>query len=413
MTLASDVLELPQRAGSLSPPGHDTPFMFATGIECSAPTIGHGRIRRDLLEECGHYAHWREDLALVAELGLTYLRYGLPYHLVHVGPGHYDWSFADLAMAEMRRLGIVPILDLMHFGVPDWLGNFQNPDLPVHFAEYAAAVARRYPWVRYFTPVNEIYVTARISAKDGLWNEQLTSDAAFVTALKHLVAASIVASNRIVEVIPDAVLIPSESAEYRHEARRHPGSATLDFNRQRFFSLDLLYARPFEADTLLYLLDNGMSRQEYDWFMSTPRAGRHVLGIDYYGRNEHIVTPSGRHVPVEDVLGLYTMGRDYHDRYRMPLMHTETNVLRAEDSPAWLWKQWMNVVRLRQDGIPIVGFTWYSLVDQVDWDIALAEKRGHVNGCGLYDLSRRPNPVAREYRALIAEWSDTTPVCAA
>lgn len=48
-------------------------------------------------------------------------------------------------MAEIQRLGITPILDLLHFGVPDWLGNFQNPELPVHFAHYAAAVARRYP----------------------------------------------------------------------------------------------------------------------------------------------------------------------------------------------------------------------------------------------------------------------------
>ena len=34
-------------------------FMFATGIECSYPTIDGGRTRRDLLEECGHYTHWR------------------------------------------------------------------------------------------------------------------------------------------------------------------------------------------------------------------------------------------------------------------------------------------------------------------------------------------------------------------
>ena len=120
-------------------------FMFATGIECSNPTIQNGRVRRDLLQECGHYAHWRRDLELVQELGLGFLRYGLPYHLVHLGPGRYDWSFADPVMAEMRRMGIEPILDLLHFGVPDWIGDFQNPALPLHFAEYAAAVAARYP----------------------------------------------------------------------------------------------------------------------------------------------------------------------------------------------------------------------------------------------------------------------------
>jgi beta-glucosidase/6-phospho-beta-glucosidase/beta-galactosidase len=274
----------------------------------------------------------------------------------------------------------------MHFGVPNWLGNFQNPELPLHFAEYTRAVAERYPWVRYFTPVNEIYVTARISGKDGLWNEQLTTVAGFVTALKHLVACTIRATHAITEAIPDAVLIPCESVEYVHEARRLSSATTDAFNRQRFLSLDLLYGRPCEPEVRGWLLDNGMTEQEYDWFMTSPRSGRQVLGIDYYGRNEHIVTPSGRRVLVEDVLGLYAMGSEYYQRYRRPLMHTETNVLSADDAPRWLWKQWMNVVRLERDSVPILGFTWYSLVDQVDWDIALAEKRGKVNGCGLFNL---------------------------
>ena len=307
-------------------------------------------------------------------------------------------------MAEMRRLGITPILDLLHFGVPDWLGNFQNPELPLHFADYAEAVARRYPCVRYYTPVNEIYVTARISAKDGLWNEQLTIDRGFVTALRHLVAANILAAHSIVENRPDAVVIPSESAELVHEARLAPSRQTVLFNQHRFISLDLLYGRPCDAETRAYLLDNGMSRPEYDWFMSSPRSGHQVLGIDYYGRNEHIVTPAGHRIPVEDVMGLYALGKEYYDRYRKPLMHTEANVLDARDAPRWLWKQWLNVLRMRQDGIPVLGFTWYSLVDQVDWDIALAERRGRVNGCGLYDLDRRPNPVAAEYRALLEEY---------
>lgn len=406
----ADLFTLPHLPGGLNTPGEYSPtgtdggFLFATGIECSAPTIAHGRIRRDLLEECGHYARWQEDFALVREMGLRFLRYGLPYHIVHRGPGQYDWEFADLAMAEMKRLGIVPILDLMHFGVPDWIGNFQNPELPGHFAEYARAVARRYPWVRHYTPVNEMYVTARISAKDGLWNEQLRTDQGFVTALKHVVAANILASHAIAAVRPDAIIVPSESAEYIHEGRLSPSARTADFNAHRFLSLDLLYARPFDAETRAYAFDNGLTHAEYAWFMRTPRAGHQVLGIDYYGRNEHIVTATGRRIPVEDVLGFYVLGREYYERYRHPIMHTETNVLRAEDAPGWLWKQWFNVLRLRQDGIPVLGFTWYSLIDQVDWDVALARRRGRVNGCGLYTLDRTPNPVAAEYKALVAEY---------
>lgn len=54
------------------------------------------------------------------------------------------------------------------------------------------------------------------------------------------------------------------------------------------------------------------------------------------------------------------------------------------------------------------GFTWYSLIDQIDWDIALAEKRGMVNECGLYDLNRKPRPVADAYKMLLKEFGQIT-----
>lgn len=383
-------------------------FMFATGIECSYPTIDHGKTRRDELEECHHYQHWQKDLHLVKDLGLNVLRYGLPYHRIHLDAGRYDWSFADEVMREMQRLEITPILDLMHFGVPDWLGNFQNPELPIHFADYCAAVADRYPWVRYYTPVNEIYVTARVSAKDGLWNEQLKSDRAFVTAMKHIVAASILGTQSIAQRRPDLVVVQSESAEYTHEACSVQSQEVKLLNKLRFLSLDLLYAFPPDADVCMYLLDNGLTRAEYDWFMAGEPPGYQVMGNDYYGRNEKILLPDGTLCQGEDVFGWYQITREYYDRYRKPVMHTETNVLDAEKAPCWLWKQWVNVLRMRQDGIPVLGFNWYSLIDQIDWDIELAEKKGTVNPCGLYDLERNPRPVAQAYRDLLKEFGQIT-----
>lgn len=56
---------------------------------------------------------------------------------------------------------------------------------------------------------------------------------------------------------------------------------------------------------------------------------------------------------------------------------------------------------MRQSGIPVVGFTWYSLIDQVDWDIGLSKPLGNVNPVGLYDLNRDPRPVAESYARLI------------
>jgi beta-glucosidase/6-phospho-beta-glucosidase/beta-galactosidase len=116
--------------------------MFATGIENSYPTIllPNGKTKRvDEMEKAGHYQNYNEDFRLVTETGIKYLRYGPPYYNVHKGPGQYDWSFTDETFQSMKQLGIIIIVDLCHFGVPDWMGNFQNPQFPEMFAEYAKA----------------------------------------------------------------------------------------------------------------------------------------------------------------------------------------------------------------------------------------------------------------------------------
>jgi hypothetical protein len=56
-----------------------------------------------------------------------------------------------------------------------------------------------------------------------------------------------------------------------------------------------------------------------------------------------------------------------------------------------------------------VGFTWYSLVDQVDWDTALREKNGNVNPLGLFDLDRKIRNVGKAYKQLIADWRNVLP----
>ena len=390
--------------GSGLPDGRDGAFRFATGIECSNPTIDGGRIRRDLLAETFHYDRYAEDLGLVAELGIKTLRYGLPIHRVLPSRGVYDWSFADAAMAEIQRLGIEPILDLLHFGVPDWWGDFQNPELPVLFCDYCDKVAERYPWVRFYTPVNEIYVTVRNSARDGIWNEQKRDDTSFVTAMKNAVAANILGCQALAARRNDLVVVQSESAEFTHELRASPTAKVKLDNQLRFLSLDLLYANPPSADVMLFLLDNGMTREEYDWFMRGEPPGYQIMGCDYYGRNEKIIKPDGSVCAAEDVLGWYQIVREYFERYKKPVMHTETNVFDPDLAGQWMWKQWANALRMRHGGAAVLGFTWYSLIDQVDWDTQLAEKNDTVNACGLYDLDRKPRPVAKEFKALLQEF---------
>jgi beta-glucosidase len=391
-------------------------FMFSTGIENSYPTIqgrSGSKQRVDEMAKCFFYERWKEDFGLVKDLGIEYLRYGPAYYRTHVGPGKYDWSFADETFAELKRLGIKTIVDLCHFGVPDWIGNFQNRDWPELFAEYAAAFAHRFPWLRLYTPVNEIFVCSTFSARIGWWNERLSSDEAFVTAIRNMCRAAVLAEEAILKVQPDALFIQSEAATYFHPTKPE-AELRAEFNNElRFLSFDLCYGHQVHALMYEYLTDYGLSRDEYHWFLDHGgRVRPHcIMGNDYYFPNEHSTPPGNEPMPSSgEIFGYYVITKQYYDRYQLPVMHTETNLADSEKAPQWLWKEWCNMKRLKHDGVPILGFTWYSLTDQVDWDSQLREDNGNVNPLGLYDLERKIRPVGRAYKELVKEWRDILPL---
>ena len=385
-------------------------FMFATGIENSYPKIKlpDGTMKRvDEMEKCGHYKNWKEDFALVKEMGIKHLRYGPPYYSTHLGPGKYDWAFSDMVFAELERLEIIPLVDLCHFGVPDWIGDFQNTDWPEHFAEYAKAFAQRFPKLQFYTPINEIFIAAMFSGQYGWWNECLSSDRAFVTALKNLSKANVLAMQEIMKIQHDAVFIQSESTEYFHPENPDVRALCDFLNQKRFLSLDLTYGHSVDVNTYKYLMANGMTDDEYIWFNQQNMKARSncIMGNDYYITNEHLVHSNGSTSPSGEIFGYYVITHQYFRRYRLPVMHTETNITEPF-SVHWLKKQWANIYRLKMDGVPMVGFTWYSLTDQVDWDSALRNDAGVVNSLGLYDLDRNIRPVGQEYKNLIAQWRD-------
>jgi beta-glucosidase/6-phospho-beta-glucosidase/beta-galactosidase len=375
-------------------------FRFTTGIENSYPTIAGGR-RIDQMEKCGHYARWADDFGLVHELGLRTLRWGPAYYRTHTAPDRYDWSSADEPMHRLHDLGIEVVADLCHFGVPDWLGGFQDPAFPVLFAEYARAFARRYPWVRFYTPVNEIFVCASFSALRGWWNEQEKSDAAFVRAMRNLCMANELAIEAILGERPDAIFVQAESFEHFHAANRAAEGMAARWNARKFLSLDLTTGHPLAPGTAAYLHDHGVTSNELAFFRERRAVGQRWIGIDYYATCEHTIDADGHGSPARTPLGLRRVGGAYHARYGLPLFHCETN---TTDGPAtdWLAHQWNDVIGMRADGVPVVGFTWFSLTDQIDWQHALRHERNDLHTVGLYDLDRRERSVGHAFRQLVA-----------
>jgi beta-glucosidase len=374
-------------------------FVAATGIECSAPVI-EGGVRMDELEKTGHYERFARDFQLVTELGVRHLRYGIPFHRVNPAEGRFDWSFVDQALDACRRGGITPIVDLMHFGVPDDIGDYQNPALPERFRRYADAFAERYAWVRHYTPVNEPLITAAFSARHGYWNERLTDERSFVRALLHVSRCVVLASEAIRARRPDAIFMQSDSCEYHHAA--DPAAiATADLeNELRFVPFELVYGLELPPIAANHLLAYGATDADLAWFGERGSTDGAICGNDYYANSEieHLADGSVRRPGVR--LGYYHLARQYHDRLGVPVMHAETN---AEEPGAvdWLTRQWTDVLRLRREGFPIRGFTWYGLINHVDWNSTLIRNEGRENRCGLVDLERRPNPAFDAYRRLI------------
>jgi len=216
----------------------------------------------------------------------------------------------------------------------------------------------------------------------------------------------------ILEVCPNAIFIQSESSEYFHADSPAAIKPAEIANSKRFLSLDLNYGKRVDSEMYEYLCDNGMTRDEYHFFLGNRVKQHCVMGNDYYVANEHRVFADGSMQPSGEVFGYDGITWQYYDRYRLPVMHTETNFCQGpqgDEAVFWLWKEWANLLRVRNDGIPVVGFTWYSLTDQVDWDSALREKKGSVNPLGLYDLDRKIRPVGEAYKRLIAQWRDVLP----
>jgi hypothetical protein len=161
-----------------------------------------------------------------------------------------------------------------------------------------------------------------------------------------------------------------------------------------------------------YLMDNGMTRDEYHFFLGNSLHHHCILGNDYYWTNEHRVSADGGSRASGEIFGYSEITRQYYARYHLPVMHTETNIAEGpngDEAVNWLWKEWANVLRVRNSGVPTVGFTWYSLTDQIDWDVGLREANGRVHPVGLYDLNREIRPVGRSYKQLITDWGEVLP----
>lgn len=391
---------------------HD--FVWGVGIESS--TLPHMDV--DQFEWTGHNQRWLADLKLVSEeLGLSHLRYAIPWDYMEPEPGRFDWSVADERIGACGDLGLELMLDVMHFGTPRWLGQaVGDPEFPEALERLTQAMVERYgQQVHTWCPVNEPLVTSLFSGDYGFWPPHSRKWRGYMPVVSRVAQATSRAIRAIRRASPEATVLLCDAADQFNTRDASLAGEVALRNHRRFLMLDLISGRVNRHHPLFdWVTAYGMSELELDWFASHPQMAD-IIGLDYYPhsdwqleRRENGVRQRRADAPA----GLYGVANQYYNRYGLPMLVTETSI---EGKPinreVWLERMVEDSRSLRQEGVPLMGMVWWPLFDHLDWDGALTHRIGKLHEVGLFKLVRQADgqykrlrtPLANAYAALAAD----------
>lgn len=380
------------------------------------------RVRGQLRDQLAATGHDRRvpDLDRLAALGVTAVRQPVLWGW-RARPGEEThWRWADRRLGRLRRLGIEPVVGLLHHGAgPD--GSLLDPDFPTAFAAYARQVAQRFPWVERWIPINEPTTTARFTGLYGWWEPHENSPRAFAAILINQCRAIRAAIRSIREVVPGARLIVNEDIGRTFSTPALRDQAEFDSER-RWVGLDLLAGRLAPGDLLWEYLVEAVGEASVRELVDDPEPPD-LIGLDYYVTSDRFLderidrypawTWGGNgQVAYADVEMVRVDGAEVADwsgrideaaaRYGRPLALTEVSMAgEAHDRTAWFLEAWDAACRARARGIDLVAVTAWAAFGAMGWDRMLAEPSGTYEP-GIFDVRRGrvvPTPLAETVRA--------------
>jgi dTDP-4-dehydrorhamnose reductase len=303
-----------------------------------------------------------------------------------------------------------PIVGLVHHGSGPRHTSLLDPSFAEGLAEFAAAVAERYPWVDGYTPVNEPLTTARFSGLYGHWYPHGRSARDCIRALANECRATILAMRAIRRVNPAAYLVQTEDLGKTHATPLLAYQA--EFNNDfRWLTFDLLEGRVDRDHPLWnFLRASGLSQAELEWFGENA-CPPDILGLNHYLSGERFLDErierypeeepggNGRHRYV-DVLaarvlesgaaGPKALFLEAWDRYHRPIAITEVhNACTREEQMRWFLDVWDAACQLRAEGVDIRAVTAWAVFGSYGWD-ALCTEPGGTYEIGVFDTRTSP-----------------------
>lgn len=401
------------------------------GLECTV-----NRVRDEYfsqMERNGH-ADRLQDIERFASLGIKAIRYPVLWERTAPdGIDKADWSWPDERLPALQQLGVTPIVGLVHHGSGPRHTSLIDPKFPEQLAEFAGAVARRYPWIEHYTPVNEPLTTARFSGLNGVWYPHGSDEGTFVRALLTQCKAVVLSMRAIRAVNPNAKLVQTDDLSKTYSTPEMAHIADF-YNERRWLAWDLLCGKVEPGHALWdYLRESGAGDTELLWFRDNA-CPPDIIGVNYYITSERwldhrperypethrhtyrgiwhadIETPRALATPTP---GIGPLLQETWDRYGLPLAITEAHIdANREDQLRWLLEIWNAARKLQQSGADVRAVTVWALLGSYDWNCLVTQCRGYYEP-GPFDVRGphpRPTAVARMMRELATGRALSNPV---
>jgi beta-glucosidase len=399
-----------------------------------------------------HYHRWREDVALMAQLGLSAYRFSIAWPRIQPdGRGRVDRRGLDFyarLVDELHRHAITPVATLYHWDLPQALqdsGGWGQRDTAYRFAEYAASTAAALgDQVDVWTTLNEPWCSAFLGHASGEHAPGHTDPALALRAAHHLLLAHGLGVQALRASRPAAqVAVTLNFAQVRGV---DTGQATADAVRRvdglanRLFTEPILrghYPADVQADTG-DLTDWSFVRADDLAVIASPID---LLGVNYYapthvaggrdaGRRENAHAPSpwpacesvefcdpglpttAMDWPI-DGDGLHELLTRLHRDYpAVPLVVTENGAafhdyvnpasqVDDDERVGYLREHLSACRRAIAQGVDVRGYFVWSLLDNFEWAYGYSRRFGIIY-VDYATGSRIPKGSAHWYREVIA-----------
>lgn len=367
---------------------------------------------------CDHYHRWREDVALMTQLGLKSYRFSLSWpRIMPQGRGAMNAAgldFYDRLVNELLRADITPLVTLFHWDLPAALqfelGGWLHDDLPRLFADYAEVVFSRLgdrvtnwitlnePWVvvdaGYFHGVHppgikdraqgyraahnllraHAYAVARYrggSYKPGQISFALNTAYSFPATNAP---ADIAAAQRAIENFAGWFTDPPHFGEYPTSLRERLGSLLPEFSAEdsRLLrrSMDFLALNYYTSDVQKFVAGAGPMDAQ---LVEQPHIPRTEMNWP--------MMPEG----------FYRLLHWLHARYdKLPIYITENgaacpdkpdarNFCDDQDRISYLREHIGAAARAMSEGVNLKGYYVWSLMDNLEWSAGFAKRFGLVH----------------------------------